>query len=565
MVTKAVNMDLKVNSPSGAKQRDGDGGFSDVLGSVSSENRRQQGLSNSSRKDFGKEFSFTRKASESVRSTGGDIASSEYSEPSASFTQQPSQQDVGRAEKMLEQAAETVARTVAETGEAPTKEEAAEMMAEALRSIASKSKGAAPVKAEETEISDDELVDALIEVISAMADAPAAEQSGIPADADADDENAQMPDAGIGGPKVHVLTPDSSFLMTEKHIEAAMLADSDDLKRMSVTDDLMGFAEELGEMLSESGEEMTPEDAALLAFTENAREMFTGRTQFVSDDFTDRSDLLTKVLSKLDTETAEQGGEPVSEMPAVQDAARKLGEIIETARKELGLTETKLEQYTGERDEAAPLLQNESVKLSHDMNRSDRTSELDHILNGGRTDVRQEDGAAKTETYDAVHMASELMGGRTETDIPVERTPAAEGHAAVRPPEIQTAEQILERIRTMQDDHTEFTMVLNPESLGRITVKLVMTGERTAVEITAENPETRAVLASRSENLQSMLRENGVELERYQVVSEHEDAQFQRQSYDGSSKNPYSRNDEDADKHDDDNDGESFYDLLGEI
>ena len=62
-----------------------------------------------------------------------------------------------------------------------------------------------------------------------------------------------------------------------------------------------------------------------------------------------------------------------------------------------------------------------------------------------------------------------------------------------------------------------------------------------------------------------MLHENGVELERYQVVSGQEDAQFQRQSYDGSSKNPYSRNDEAEEKHDDDEDGESFYDLLGNL
>ena len=560
MVTNAVNMDLKVNAPNGAKQRDGDGGFSDVLGNVSSDNRRQQGLTNSSRKDFGKEFSFTQKASEAVRRDAGGAAEVPESKVS-SFTQQLSQQDIGKAEKMLEQAAEIVARTVAETGEAPTKEQTAEMMTEAIRSIASAFKGKSPEKAEE--LPDDELIEALVEAISAMAETPVTAQNGIPTDID--DENAQMPETGVSESTVHVLTPDSSFLMTEKHIEAAMLADSEELRRTSDTGEYMDFADELGSMLGAEGEEMSLEDAQLLAFAENAKEMFTGRTQFVSNDFNDRSDLITKVLSKIDSEAAEEGGEPISLMPEVQDAAKKLSEIIETARKELGLTETKLEQYTGERDEAAPLMQNESIKLSHEMNRSDRTGELDHILNGGRSDVRHDDGAPGTETYDAVHMASELMGSRTQTDIPVERTPTAEEHAEIRPPEIQTAEQILERIRSMQDDHTEFTMVLNPESLGRITVKLVMTGERTAVEITAENPETRAVLAARSENLQSMLRENGVELERYQVVSEHEDAQFQRQSYDGSSKNPYSRNDEDADKHNDDDDGESFYDLLGEI
>ena len=65
--------------------------------------------------------------------------------------------------------------------------------------------------------------------------------------------------------------------------------------------------------------------------------------------------------------------------------------------------------------------------------------------------------------------------------------------------------------------------------------------------------------------MQSMLRNNGVDLERYQVVSEQEDARFEQQSYEGSSKNPYSRNDdEDGQKQDDEN-GESFYDLLGKL
>ena len=556
MVTNAVNMDLKVNAPNGAKQRDGDGGFSDVLGNVSSDNRRQQGLTNSSRKEFGSEFGYTQKASESVLGAGSETAVPTGT--AAPFTQPPVQQDAAAADNMLEQAAEIVTRIVAQTGETPTREQVAGMMAEALKSLAPDHKAKAPVKAEE--MPDDELLEALVEAISAMAkESPAAAQTGLPAD-----EN-ETDDIPADGPAVHVITPDSSFVLTEKHIEAAMITsggNEDDT--LPETEYVTDFADELRKSFAAQGEEMTREDADLLAFAENAKQMFTGLTHYANDDFTDRSDLLTKVLSKLDTEIVAEGGEPVSDMTAVQDTAKMLSEMIVEAKKELGLTEVKLEQYTGERDEAAPLMQNESVKLSHDMNRSDRTGELDHILNGGRTDVKQDD-APKTETYDAVHMAAELMGSRTETDIPIERPVITDEAPEIRPPEIQTAEQILERIQSMQDDHTEFTMVLNPESLGKITVKLVMVGERTAVEITAENPETRAVLAARSENLQSMLRENGVELERYQVVSEQEDAQFRQQSYEGSSKNPYSRRDTGEEQRHDDDDGENFYDILGNI
>ena len=99
--------------------------------------------------------------------------------------------------------------------------------------------------------------------------------------------------------------------------------------------------------------------------------------------------------------------------------------------------------------------------------------------------------------------------------------------------------------------------------LGRITVKLVTSGERVAVQITAENPETRQLLEARGENLQTVLKNGGVELERYQVVTDREEAQLMQDSYEGSSKNPYSRNNQQQNSGDDS--GEDFYELLQSI
>ena len=568
MVTNAVNMDLKVNAPNGAKQRDGDSGFSDVLGNVSSENeRRQPGLTNSGRNnDFGKEFGYTKRASESVRGTDPGTPDNQQQLSDIGTKLRQAGIDSDTADRILSQAAETVAREVAETGETPTKEEAAGMMAEALREMLPKKILVVPEKTKAAETSEepvDDLIEVLADVIAAMAGEPETEtqQVGI---------QAEETDIPVDEPAVHVLTPDSSFILTEKHVEAAMISGSDEEFVPVMRDDSgenVSFSEELGMMMQTDGEEMSPEDAQLLAFTENAREMFTGRTRFSEDtvDFTDRSDLLTKVLAKLENESTETGG-PIAELPAVKDTAVMLGEIIGKAKQELGLTEVKYERVTGEQDAAVPLMQDESVKLSRSMNRSDRTLELGHILGEDKApDVKEESDAPKTETYDAVHMSAHLMQDRTDTDIPLEKLEETAQRTEIRPPEVQAAEQILERIRNMQDDHMEFTMVLNPESLGRITVRLVMAGEKTAVEITAENPETRAILASRTENMQSMLRDNGVDLERYQVVSEQEDARFEQQSYEGSSKNPYSRDDGEENREPDDENGESFYDLLGKL
>ena len=63
--------------------------------------------------------------------------------------------------------------------------------------------------------------------------------------------------------------------------------------------------------------------------------------------------------------------------------------------------------------------------------------------------------------------------------------------------------------------------------------------------------------------MQSMLRDSGVQLERYQIVTEGEDTQeLMQQNYDGSSKNPYSnqRQTENSDE-----DGEDFYDILNSL
>ena len=49
------------------------------------------------------------------------------------------------------------------------------------------------------------------------------------------------------------------------------------------------------------------------------------------------------------------------------------------------------------------------------------------------------------------------------------------------------------------------------------------------------------------------------------LVTGQENTQYNEQNYDGSSKNPYSRDDEDSQNDDDNDDGENFYDILQNI
>lgn len=128
------------------------------------------------------------------------------------------------------------------------------------------------------------------------------------------------------------------------------------------------------------------------------------------------------------------------------------------------------------------------------------------------------------------------------------------------PPAVQVADAIASHLETTENGETTFTMVLNPESLGRIAVKLVTNEGKVTVQITAENRATQELLAQRGENLAGSLKENGIDLEKYQVVYEPQQNSLNRENYNGSSKNPYTNQQTESDS--DDESDTSFADLL---
>ncbi|MGN0678914.1 MAG: flagellar hook-length control protein FliK, partial [Oscillospiraceae bacterium] len=110
-------------------------------------------------------------------------------------------------------------------------------------------------------------------------------------------------------------------------------------------------------------------------------------------------------------------------------------------------------------------------------------------------------------------------------------------------------------------EQTEYSMVLNPEELGRITVKLVKAADgAVSVTIVAENASTQRMLEQHGELMQSNLRANGVQLQSWQTVNEAHQETMQRE-YDGSSKNPYYR-EENENPDDEQSEGESFADII---
>lgn len=538
MLTKAVSMDMKVGTANRSGQRDGsDGGFSDVLGTVKKDTGGRQGMSAQGSgvrggKDLRQEFRFTEK---STSRPAGKISGEMRGQPgkgSAFDSAEPA--DVQAAEDLLQKAAELVTQTVRETGGKPDKSEAAEMLAQALGTLKD---------GEETaELPEDVLIDAMMQVLASISEGTAEGTAAVAAAAD----DMQISDIAAG-------TEETPVLNVQTEAPAEIIVNEE-------TGNGAEFAAALAEEMPAEPEYIEPEfDEGLKAFVgDSVQKLADGK--------------LSVEAAAADFEAAASAAEPeeapdMSEM-TVTETVKMLADLIEEVKDELGISEISVRHVYGDGEETPTMAEGSQAELSNRMFRTDRTGELDHILNGTRADMVTEDGKkpdTDTETYDAVHMAAELMGSRTETDIPVEDEPMFPEAAEVRPPEVQTAEQILDRIQNMQDDHTEFTMVLNPESLGRITVKIAAAGERISVEITADDPKTGAMLAARNEGLQNMLRDSGVQLEKCQIVSEHEDTQFNQQSYDGSSKNPYGRNDDEDKKPDDSDGGESFYDLLQSI
>lgn len=135
----------------------------------------------------------------------------------------------------------------------------------------------------------------------------------------------------------------------------------------------------------------------------------------------------------------------------------------------------------------------------------------------------------------------------------------------VRPSEIvEQTEKIIERAVAETKEQSEYSLVLNPEELGRITVKLIKAADGAiSVTIAAENAHTQRVLEQHSELMQNNLRSSGVDLESWQTVNESQQETF-TQDYNGSSKNPYFRQDNQKDEGEEQG-GTTFAEIIASM
>ena len=103
------------------------------------------------------------------------------------------------------------------------------------------------------------------------------------------------------------------------------------------------------------------------------------------------------------------------------------------------------------------------------------------------------------------------------------------------------------------------TVVLTPETLGKITVRMANEGGKLTVEILTETQAAKELLQAKSQQLAYALKNDDIELTSYKV--ETSQAELFQRDFDGSSKNPYRQQSHGQQK----NDTDDFEELLGEI
>lgn len=211
-----------------------------------------------------------------------------------------------------------------------------------------------------------------------------------------------------------------------------------------------------------------------------------------------------------------------------------------------------VEVRTAEKPQEAPQQEQTQVFSDHTAQRSRvvfKSDELEAIKSGGE------------KTGDAAQ--AQPQGIPAESPVVFTRQDGAE--ITVKPSEVaqQVSGKITERAADLKEGAVEYSVTLDPEDLGRITVRMTKTADgAVSVSIAAENSKTMKIIEDNGSAIQDTLRQNGVQLENWQTVSESRQ-EPQAQDYQGSSKNPYRENENH--RQDDDRDGESFAEIIASM
>ena len=207
--------------------------------------------------------------------------------------------------------------------------------------------------------------------------------------------------------------------------------------------------------------------------------------------------------------------------------------------------------------EEAPKQEQTQIFTPHEAQRSrvvSKSDELEMIKSGGeKTDDSQVQNMIQPQTM--MPEKPVIFTRQDGTEVTVKPADVAQ----------QVADRLVERAGQVEEGETEYTVTLNPEDLGSITVKMTKTADgAVSVSIAAENSRTLKMIEDNGSAIRDSLRQNGVQLENWQVVSESTQ-DMQAQDYRGSSKNPYRESEEDRQGEKDNDDADSFAEIIASM
>lgn len=272
---------------------------------------------------------------------------------------------------------------------------------------------------------------------------------------------------------------------------------------------------------------------------------FTEKTDFVEKmDFIGKTDITGK------TGRQETSGIKAADIKADSPETVK-AEFTVTSYEKYGDNSVKQDMQT--QDDNAPRIAFTKRSIES------KSDELRAITKGNEVTKSDSDLEAEQKVTDKNAVSDMLAKGsdvfaRTESRYDENRQEIR----TVRVPISDMAEFVSEHAPKANGRST-LTVVLTPETLGKITVRMANESGKLTVEILTETQAAKELLQAKSEQLAYALKNDDVELTSYKVETSHAEL-FQR-DFDGSSKNPYRQQSHGQQK----NDTDDFEDLLGEI
>lgn len=200
-----------------------------------------------------------------------------------------------------------------------------------------------------------------------------------------------------------------------------------------------------------------------------------------------------------------------------------------------------------ESKQEAPLFTEHSTQRSRVVSKSDELEMIRGTADGTKSDAVQ------------------VQPQTTQSEAPVVFTWADGTELEVRPAEVvkQVADRLIEKASDLKEGETEYTVTLEPQDLGKITVRMVKTADgAVSVSIAAENSRTLRIIEENGAHIQDSLKQNGVQLENWQTVSESQQ-EMHAEDYRGSSRNPYRESE--GGKQEDDSGDKSFAELIASM